>query len=213
MACILLAGFIVVPLAEIAVLIEVGGWLGLAPTLALIILTAVVGTWMLRRQGTAVLRRAQQQMQQGAVPLAAVFEGFCLVIAGALLLTPGFLTDTAGALLLLPPVRALLYRRMRRRFEEQVRAAVSPHARTGAGSERARPAAARRRADAAGDRCRVRGGRARRHARAARRLEAAPMILVRHAESEWNVHYGRTRIDPGIADPPLTAPAAPRPSG
>ena len=101
-------------------LIEVGGWLGLGPTLALIILTAVVGTWMLRRQGSAVLRRAQQQMQQGAMPVAEVFEGFCLVIAGALLLTPGFLTDTAGALLLLPPVRAFLYRRMRRRFEEQV---------------------------------------------------------------------------------------------
>jgi UPF0716 protein FxsA len=131
---LLLAGFIVVPLAEIAVLIEVGGWLGLAPTLALIILTAVVGAWMLRRQGTVVLRRALQQMQQGALPLAPVFEGFCLVIAGALLLTPGFLTDTAGALLLLPPVRAFLYRRMRRRFEEQVRAAVSPQARAGAGA-------------------------------------------------------------------------------
>jgi UPF0716 protein FxsA len=119
---ILLAGFIVVPLAEIAVLIQVGGWLGLGPTLALIILTAVVGAWMLRRQGLAVLRRAQQQMQQGAMPIAEVFEGFCLVIAGALLLTPGFLTDTVGALLLLPPVRAFLYRRVRGRLEEQVQA-------------------------------------------------------------------------------------------
>jgi UPF0716 protein FxsA len=131
---ILLAGFIVVPLAEIAVLIEVGGWLGIGPTLALIILTAVVGAWMLRRQGTAVLRRAQQQMQQGAVPLVEVFEGFCLVIAGALLLTPGFLTDTAGALLLLPPVRAFLYRRVRRRLEEQVQAGgPPPHAGAGPG--------------------------------------------------------------------------------
>jgi UPF0716 protein FxsA len=118
---ILLAAFIVVPLAEIAVLIEVGGWLGLGPTLALIVLTAVVGTWMLRRQGFAVLRRAQRQMQQGAVPIAEVFEGFCLVIAGALLLTPGFLTDAVGALLLLPPVRALLYRKVRHQLEEQVR--------------------------------------------------------------------------------------------
>ena len=117
---ILLTGLIVVPLAEIAVLIEVGGWLGLGPTLALIILTAVIGAWMLRRQGVAVLRRAQQQMQQGGMPILKVFEGFCLVIAGALLLTPGFLTDTAGALLLLPPVRAFLYRRVCRRLEEQV---------------------------------------------------------------------------------------------
>jgi UPF0716 protein FxsA len=117
---ILLAAFIVVPLAEIAVLIEVGGWLGLGPTLALIVLSAVVGTWLLRRQGLAVLRRAQQQMRQGAMPIAEVFEGFCLVIAGALLLTPGFLTDAVGALLLLPPVRTLLYRKMRRQLEEQV---------------------------------------------------------------------------------------------
>jgi len=117
---ILVAAFIIVPLAEIAVLIEVGGWLGLGPTLALIVLTAAVGTWMLRRQGFAVLRRAQQQMQQGALPIAEVFEGFCLVIAGALLLTPGFLTDAVGALLLLPPVRALLYRKVRHQLEEQV---------------------------------------------------------------------------------------------
>jgi UPF0716 protein FxsA len=128
---ILLAGLIVVPLAEIAVLIEVGGWLGVGPTLALIILTAVVGAWLLRRQGTAVLRRAKGQMQQGAVPLVEVFEGFCLVIAGALLLAPGFLTDTAGTLLLLPPVRAFLYRRVRRRLEEQVRAG-GPQAHAGA---------------------------------------------------------------------------------
>jgi UPF0716 protein FxsA len=116
----LLAGLIVVPLAELAVLIEIGGWLGLGPTLALIILTAAGGTWVLRRQGIAVLRRAQQQMQQSSVPIFEVFEGACLVVAGALLLTPGFLSDTAGAILLLPPVRALLYRRVRRRLEERV---------------------------------------------------------------------------------------------
>ena len=129
---LLLAAFILVPLAEIAVLIEVGGWLGVGPTLALIILTAVVGAWMLRRQGIAVLRRAQQQMHQGTVPLVEVFEGFCLVIAGALLLTPGFLTDAVGALLLLPPMRAFLYRRVQRRLEEQVRGGA-PHAGAGGG--------------------------------------------------------------------------------
>ena len=88
---------------------------------------------MLRHQGVAVLRRAQQQMQQGAVPIAEVFEGFCLVIAGALLLTPGFLTDAVGALLLLPPVRAFLYRRVQRRLEEQVQAGAPPHAGAGGG--------------------------------------------------------------------------------
>jgi UPF0716 protein FxsA len=126
---IALAGFIVVPLAEIAVLIEVGGWLGLGPTLALMILTALVGVWLLRRQGVAVLRRAQQQIEQGSLPIVEVFQGFCLVIAGALLLAPGFLTDTMGALLLLPPVRALLYRRVRRHLEDRVQAGPPPHAR------------------------------------------------------------------------------------
>ena len=109
---ILLIALIGVPLIEIGVLIEVGGWLGVGPTLALIVLTAVIGTWMLRRQGFVVLRRAQEQLERGAVPVAEVFEGFCLVIAGALLLTPGFVTDAVGGLLLLPPIRATLYRRL-----------------------------------------------------------------------------------------------------
>ena len=123
---ILLAIFVGVPLAEIAVLIEVGGWIGVGPTLAVIVLTAVAGIWMLRRQGIAVLRRAQEQIQAGAVPVAEVFEGFCLVIAGALLLTPGFLTDGLGVLLLLRPVRVLLYRTVQRRLEAQVRTAAPP---------------------------------------------------------------------------------------
>jgi UPF0716 protein FxsA len=113
---ILLVAFIVMPLIEIAVLIQVGSWLGLWPTLALIILTAIAGTWMLRQQGFAVLTRAQNQLERGAVPLGEVFEGFCLVIAGALLLTPGFVTDAIGGALLLPPVRAWLYKVLGHRF-------------------------------------------------------------------------------------------------
>jgi UPF0716 protein FxsA len=109
---ILLIAFVIMPLIEIAVLIRVGSWIGLWPTLALIILTAIAGTWMLKRQGFAVLARAQDQLNRGAVPVAEVFEGFCLVIAGALLLTPGFVTDLTGAALLLPPVRAWLYRQL-----------------------------------------------------------------------------------------------------
>jgi UPF0716 protein FxsA len=114
---VLLAGLVFLPLAEIAVFIKVGGWLGLGPTLALIVLTALAGAWLLRRQGLAVLARMQRQMQRGALPVAEVLEGCCLVIAGALLLTPGFVTDAAGALLLLPPVRTMLYRRLRRHLE------------------------------------------------------------------------------------------------
>lgn len=120
LGAILLVAFIVVPLAEIAVLIQVGGWIGLMPTLALIILTAVIGTVMLRRQGFAVLTRAQRQLEQGILPVAEVFEGLCLLVAGALLLTPGFITDACGALLLLPAARAFLYRRVGHYLERHV---------------------------------------------------------------------------------------------
>ena len=144
---ILLIAFIVMPIIEIAVLIQVGGWLGLWPTLALIILTAIAGTWMLRQQGFAVLSRAQSQLESGAIPLAEVFEGFCLVVAGALLLTPGFVTDAMGGLLLLPPIRAWLYRTL----GHHLRASVS-HSRTNVhdstpGSE---PGSARSRSDRQG---------------------------------------------------------------
>ena len=134
LGAILLVAFIVVPLAEIAVLIQVGGLIGLMPTLALIILTAVIGTIMLRRQGFAVLTRAQRQLEQGILPVAEVFEGLCLLVAGALLLTPGFITDSCGALLLLPPVRAFLYRRFGHYLERHVvRAPEAPPGRPSPG--------------------------------------------------------------------------------
>lgn len=107
---ILLLIFIGVPLIEIAVFIEVGGWLGLWPTLAVVILTAVVGTALLRHQGLSTLRRAQAAMDRSELPLKEVFDGLCLLVAGALLLTPGFVTDAVGGLLFVPAVRTLLRR-------------------------------------------------------------------------------------------------------
>lgn len=123
---LLLAAFIGVPLLEIALFIQVGGWIGLAPTLALIVLTAVIGAMMLRWQGISVLMRAQRQLAEGSLPVAEVFEGLCLVIAGALLLTPGFFTDAIGALLLVPAVRRALYRQVRQRIEAHVVDVSSP---------------------------------------------------------------------------------------
>jgi UPF0716 protein FxsA len=117
---ILLGAFVAVPLVEIALFIEIGGLIGLGPTLALIVLTAVIGAWIVRQQGLGVLMRAQRQLSEGVLPVMEVFEGLCLVVAGLLLLTPGFFTDTLGALLLLPAARRALYRRLGQRIEAQM---------------------------------------------------------------------------------------------
>ncbi len=108
MAIFLLAAFIGVPLIEIAVFIQVGGWIGLGWTLVLVVLTAVLGTWQLRIQGLATLLRARDQVDRGALPARELFDGACLLVAGVLLLTPGFVTDATGFLLFLPPVRDYL---------------------------------------------------------------------------------------------------------
>jgi UPF0716 protein FxsA len=101
---------VAVPIIEIAVFIEVGGLIGLWPTIAVIIVTAAIGAGLLRLQGLAVMYRAQEAMARGEMPLIHVFDGFCLLFAGAMLLTPGFVTDVVGFLLFVPPLRILLRR-------------------------------------------------------------------------------------------------------
>lgn len=108
MALILLAVFIGLPLLEIVVFIEVGGALGVWPTIAATVATALAGSLLLRAQGLATLMRARTQMDQGQLPAREMFEGICLVFAGALLLVPGFVTDALGLLLFMPPFRELL---------------------------------------------------------------------------------------------------------
>ncbi len=108
MPILIFAVFIGVPLLEIAVFIQIGGWLGLWPTLGLVVLTAAIGTWELRAQGLATLARARTAIDAGKLPAREMFDGVCLLFAGALLLTPGFVTDTIGILLFVPAVRAYL---------------------------------------------------------------------------------------------------------
>ncbi len=110
MGILLLAALIGVPLIEIGLFIEIGGFIGLWPTLALVVLTAAVGSWQLRAQGLATLARGRQQLDRGQLPTRELFDGFCLVIAGALLLTPGFMTDAVGLALFVPGFRDLLRR-------------------------------------------------------------------------------------------------------
>lgn len=116
----LLLIFILVPMAELAVLIKVGGAIGVLPTFGLIFLTAIIGVSLLRAQGLATLMRAGERMQQGALPAQELAEGFLLALAGALLLTPGFLTDAFGFSLLLPGARGVMAQSLLKRFKPQM---------------------------------------------------------------------------------------------
>ena len=101
---------LVVPILEIAVFILVGGQIGLGWTLLLILATAVLGTILLRQQGFAVLRQIQEDANLGRVPAAAMAHGVLIIVAGVLLLTPGFVTDALGFLLFAPGVRVWVWR-------------------------------------------------------------------------------------------------------
>lgn len=107
---IFLLVFIAIPLLEIALLIKVGQVIGFWATILIVIATAVLGTWLLHRQGMETLRRVISSMDDGKPPVQPVLEGFLLIIAGLLLLTPGIITDTLGLILLIPPVRELVVR-------------------------------------------------------------------------------------------------------
>lgn len=117
MALYILLAFIVIPLVEIALFIQIGDWIGLWPTLAAIVLTALAGTALLRIQGLATLARARAEMDRGEVPARELFDALCLVIAGVLLLVPGFFTDAIGLLLFVPPVRTWLRRILGRNIQ------------------------------------------------------------------------------------------------
>ena len=108
--------FVGIPAAEIALFVVVGGGIGVWATIALVILTAMAGSTLIRRQGLRTLTRAQETLARSELPLEEAFDGICLVAAGALLLTPGFFTDAIGLFLLLPPLRALIRRPILRRF-------------------------------------------------------------------------------------------------
>lgn len=105
---ILLLLFIFVPIIEIGLFIKVGGFLGLWPTIALVLITAFVGASLVRSQGLQTLMSVQNKLQQGELPAQQIVEGVMLAIAGILLLTPGFMTDALGMLILLPAPRAII---------------------------------------------------------------------------------------------------------
>lgn len=97
--------FLIVPVVEIYLLIEVGSRIGAASTVLLIILTAMLGAFLLRIQGITTLARVQQSLDQGELPATELIGGLMLLLAGALLLTPGFFTDAVGFICLIPDIR------------------------------------------------------------------------------------------------------------
>jgi UPF0716 protein FxsA len=115
MPLFLIVLFIVVPIAELYVIIQVGEAIGLWPTLALLLADALLGSFLLKHQGRGAWRRFNEALAQRRFPGKEVVDGLLIVIGGTLLLAPGFLTDIVGLLLLIPPTRAIV-RRLLRRF-------------------------------------------------------------------------------------------------
>jgi len=104
----LLLLFTVVPLIELYLLIKIGGVIGVVPTIAIVIGTGVLGAWLARWQGLAVLRRISEEMAAGRLPTDALIDGLLILVAAAVLLTPGLLTDSLGFVLLVPASRAVV---------------------------------------------------------------------------------------------------------
>jgi len=107
--------FLAVPLVEIALFIQVGGLIGLWPTLAIVVLTAIAGTYLVRSQGLQVLGQVRGSFNRLSDPTEPLAHGAMVLFSGALLLTPGFFTDALGFALLIPPVRSAVYRYVRAR--------------------------------------------------------------------------------------------------
>ena len=112
--------FILVPAGELALLIEVGGRIGVVPTVAVIVATGILGAALARAQGLSVLLAVQRDLAEGRLPTVSLVDGAIVLVSGALLLTPGFLTDVVGFLGLVPAVRAGLRRWLWRRFERAI---------------------------------------------------------------------------------------------
>ena len=120
MALLLVFLFVVVPIAELYVIIQIGQAIGILPTIGLLILDSILGAALMRSQGRAAWRRFNGALAEGRIPGREVMDGAMVIFGGALLLTPGFLSDILGLILLLPPTRAMLRTLLVRRFAGRV---------------------------------------------------------------------------------------------
>jgi len=112
----LLLLFTIVPLLDLFLLVKLGTVIGIGPTIAIVVFTGVLGAWLARQQGLGVLRRVNEDLSQGRMPTQALMDGVLILIAGAVLLTPGLLTDALGFVLLAPPSRRAIRRIVAARF-------------------------------------------------------------------------------------------------
>lgn len=112
---VLLVPFLLLPVIEIFLFIQVGDWIGAWPTVGLVIFTSVMGAYLLRQQGLATYVRFQQGLERGEVPATQLLEGFLLLIGGSLLLLPGFFSDAIGLVCVLPFTRVMIAESMLRR--------------------------------------------------------------------------------------------------
>lgn len=115
----LFVAFLLVPLIEIGLFIQIGGWIGLWPTLAIVVLTAILGTYLVKSQGIMALNNLRGSLSRLEDPSEPLAHGAMILLAGALLLTPGFFTDSVGFALLAPPVRSALIAYMRKHIKVQ----------------------------------------------------------------------------------------------
>lgn len=109
--------FIIIPLIELSLFSIIGGEIGLGTTLLLCLLTALIGGFIVRQQGLDTLMRGQRALRDGFLPIEELFDGFCIVIAGSMLFTPGFFTDAMGFALLVPAVRQILRRELAKHMD------------------------------------------------------------------------------------------------
>ena len=133
MALVLVLLFIGVPIAELYVLWQIGSAIGILPTIALLILDSVLGAALMRSQGRSAWARLNRALAEGRVPGREVIDGALVIFGGALLLTPGFLTDVLGLVLLLPPTRAVVRTMLVRRFAGRIMASATSGAQTRVG--------------------------------------------------------------------------------
>lgn len=108
---------ILIPASEIALLMLSGKTLGIWATIGLIILTGIIGAYLAKQQGLDTIRRAQEQLQRGQMPSEVLLDGICIIIGGTLLLTPGFITDVLGFLLLVPFTRTFFKMLLMKAFQ------------------------------------------------------------------------------------------------